>query len=101
MALIPTVPPIPIQAKIIDDRGILTPTWAQFFQQVFYRIGGPQALTNLQLASVTNPGLAALQATVATMQSTITTNQSQISALQSLSSTQTIEIDGLGQGRQV
>lgn len=71
------VPPVPLKSELTDANGFLSPAWAGFFKQLFNRIGGAVALTNIELATqigdvpTIQANLTALQATVANLQSMI------------------------------
>jgi microcystin-dependent protein len=43
------VPPVPHTAQAVDKSGRFTPIWADFFKQVFSRLGGHGALSNAEL----------------------------------------------------
>jgi microcystin-dependent protein len=44
------VPPVPHTAQAVDKSGRFTPIWADFFKQVFSRLGGHGALSNVELS---------------------------------------------------
>lgn len=44
-----TLPPLPLKSVVINERGILTPLWATWFRELFQRIGGTTALSNIEL----------------------------------------------------
>lgn len=65
------LPPVPIQSPMILDTGIASQPWAAWFRQIFNRVGGHQALTNVELESeFTTPN--ATQFTIANNRSTFT-----------------------------
>lgn len=43
------LPPVPIQAPLQDQSGKLSMTWMAWFRQLYFRVGGSDALTNLEL----------------------------------------------------
>jgi len=43
------LPPVPYQSPIMDRQGQLSPVWAAWFRQLFFRVGGHVALTNTEL----------------------------------------------------
>lgn len=49
--------PVPLQARVIDERGMITKPWADFMRQVFFRIGGFAAKTNLELDILSEDGI--------------------------------------------
>lgn len=94
-----TVPPVPYKSQLTDEQGLLSQPWSSWFRQLFSRIGGAAALSNLDLAtiqlvdlSVANANIAALQATTTTLTAGVSTLNSSIAAL-------TSSINDLGQGR--
>lgn len=50
------LPPVPHQVAMLDERGYLTPVWADFFKQLFVRVGGNTALTNRELEAIAGGG---------------------------------------------
>lgn len=92
------VPPVPFKAPVTDDNGLLSTAWAGFFRQLFNRIGGPTALSNLELADEQSTGIAgalvsitALQGSVSTLRSTVASQTTDLATLQS-------SVNDLGQG---
>lgn len=49
-----SLPNPPYKTPMIDQSGFLTPAWNKFIFQVFKRAGGNVALSNLELAGLTN-----------------------------------------------
>lgn len=47
------LPPVPHQSEMIDDNGRVLPVWADWFKQIFSRVGGNVAPTNNELLPVT------------------------------------------------
>lgn len=45
-----TLPPIPQKSKMVDDSGLITPAWSGFFRELFRRVGGTLALSNIEIA---------------------------------------------------
>lgn len=43
------LPPVPFKEKLISGLGYLTPAWADWFNRAFVRMGGSDALTNVEL----------------------------------------------------
>lgn len=86
-----TVPPVPYKTPITNKSGILHPLWSAWFRQLFARIGGPIALTNVELENIAEINLTDVEADIAVI-------QGQISTLQSTTATHTTQINDLGQG---
>ncbi len=43
------LPPMPLRTRMIDASGLATQHWIAWFQQIFFRVGGHIALTNIEL----------------------------------------------------
>lgn len=86
-----TLPPVPYKSPLVDNSGFLTPPWATFFRQVFQRIGGPIALSNIELESLQLQEISGLEDEVDALQVTVSSQSTQISNLQTLT-------NDLGQG---
>lgn len=59
-----SVPPIPLQVQIVDDRNYLNPVWSRWFVQLYQRIGGSLALSNSELETIQTEGIDELEAQV-------------------------------------
>ena len=44
------LPPVPYQARVVDDNGLLSPPWADWFKQLFARSGGHLATGDILTA---------------------------------------------------
>ncbi|HVX00861.1 MAG TPA: hypothetical protein VHA52_10565, partial [Candidatus Babeliaceae bacterium] len=87
------VPQVPFRSPVVGSDGILTAVWAAWFRQIFNRVGGANALTNLQLetnltsidatsiadGSVTNTEFQYINSLTSNAQTQITTNANNIS----------------------
>lgn len=87
------VPQVPFRSPVVGSDGILTAVWAAWFRQIFNRVGGANALTNLQLetnltsidatsiadGSVTNIEFQYINSLTSNAQTQITTNANNIS----------------------
>lgn len=85
MADIP-LPNIPYRSALVDEQGLITPAWSAFLRELYTRVGGPNALTNLELESLS--GGAVLQSEVDALELTVAANQA----------ANEIRFDELGQG---
>jgi hypothetical protein len=75
------IPPIPYKSPFLSPDGSLAQPWAKWFRDVFQRVGGSDALSNVEL----NAAVTAAVASIATLSST--------------TSSLTSQIDGLNQGQ--
>lgn len=66
-----TLPPIPYKSIVTNKSGFLTPAWIAFFRELFFRVGGNVAPTNIELNTGSN-----------SISNTVSTHTSQIAALQ-------------------
>lgn len=62
------VPPPPYKVPMINKDGTVSAVWANWFRQVFRRIGQEIALDNVQLENIQQDDLSAVQADVLTLQ---------------------------------
>jgi len=49
------LPPVPIKTPVIDDSGMISTAWSAWFRQLFFRVGGNAAKTNIEL-DILRPG---------------------------------------------
>ncbi len=42
----------PYKTPLIDQQGLLTPAWQRWINEVYLRIGGKQALSNVQIKTL-------------------------------------------------
>lgn len=73
------VPPIPYKVQVLDRSGYLSSPWADWFREMFNRIGGNIALSNVELATLQTEDLAALEATVTALQTLVSSIQATVS----------------------
>jgi hypothetical protein len=79
-----TVPELPYKTPLLDESGTyLSRPWAGWFRDMFSRIGGTVALTNVELADLSDTQVAALQVNITALQASVVTLSAQITALQS------------------
>jgi hypothetical protein len=85
-----TVPPPPYKAPFVDRSGSLSTAWQTWFRELFLRIGGTVAKSNVELETIQLEGLEEVQADIAiletslsTLQGTVTTQGNTIASLQS------------------
>lgn len=88
------VPNLPYKSPVINKEGYLTAPWAGWFRDLFNRVGGTLALTNVQLEELQSSDLTAVQADIDALQSTAASLVVLVAALQ-------VNIQDLNQGRQV
>lgn len=73
-----TVPNIPYKAKLLNDSGFLSQAWAGWFEEMAKRIGGPVALSNLELQTVRTSDIAALTLQLAALTSAVSALTTQV-----------------------
>lgn len=74
------VPPVPHKSLVLTENGYLTAAWAGWLRQLYIRIGGVEALSNIEIGDQLQD-LTTLQAAVTTLQTAVTTLQSNINDL--------------------
>lgn len=84
------IPAVPYKAPFAGKDGYLSPVWANWFRDLFQRIGGNEALTNQELEGNTTD----FSAQISSLQTQVTTLSGEVDALQS-------EVGGLTVGRQL
>jgi hypothetical protein len=70
-----TIPPPPYKTPFVDRSGTLAPAWQTWFRDLFIRIGGKIALTNVELAEVQSENLEAIQDDIDALEASVTTLQ--------------------------
>ena len=78
------IPPVPYRVPIQSKSGELHPLWAAWFRELFTRVGGTGADSNLTLTTA-----------ITTMQTTVDQVNTDVNALNALYA----EVTALGQGR--
>lgn len=86
-----TVPPVPYKVAMTDNSGFLTSAWSAWFRQVFVRVGGAVALSNVELENLQEGSLSTIAADIATLQGQVT----------SLTNLLAADMNDLSQGRQL
>lgn len=86
------VPPVPYKSPLSNKNGFISEVWAKWFRQVFHRIGGNIALTNIELEDTTSAEVTALDLRVDALETLTLSHTSSISNLQE-------NINDLKQGR--
>lgn len=82
-----TVPFPPYKVAVLDQNGFVSKTWADWFREVYQRIGGKVAPPNSDFSG----SMGDLAATVSTLSGTVSSLSSQVTAL----------ANELGQGREL
>lgn len=75
------MPPLPYKTPVVDETGFFTDPWAKWFRQLFVRIGGVDALSNTELASLPALELAAVSANISALQASLSNLQGQVKDL--------------------
>jgi peptidoglycan hydrolase CwlO-like protein len=85
-----TIPPPPYKSPFVDRSGSLAPSWQNWFRDLFLRIGGTIAKSNVELETIQLEGLEEVQADItalenslSSLQGTVTTQGNTITSLQS------------------
>lgn len=89
-----SVPPVPYKSPLYNKSGFISEAWATWFRQVFHRIGGNNALSNIELEEFTDLDISALDSRIDALETLTTSHTTSISSLQ-------ININDLNQGRQL
>jgi len=66
-----SIPPHPSRSPIADKNGMATAAWTMWFRDVFQRIGGLNAPTNLELATSGSLDVSGLQAQITALTSRV------------------------------
>ncbi len=85
-----TVPPVPYKTPMTDSSGRLSNMWSKWFREVFERIGGTIAPSNSDLVGVVE--LSTLEGDISSLETITTTQTADINALEAM-------VEGLQQGR--
>lgn len=85
------IPPLPYKSPVITQTGFLSEPWSKWFRQMFIRIGGIEALSNVELAALPALELAAVEADITSLETSVTTLQATVTSLQA-------QINDLNQG---
>jgi hypothetical protein len=78
---VPALPPIPMKVPLADQQGYMSQPWAKFILQLFDRVGGAIALSNLQLEELQASDLATITATLTSLDTRIDTLEAAVSAV--------------------
>lgn len=100
MAVTPTfysVPQPPLQVPIMGAGGVINQTWAQWFTNLYQRIGAGTAPSITQLQTT----VAANSLAIANLNTEFTSLNASISAINTTLLAQAAQIQGLGVGRQL
>lgn len=73
--------PVPYKVPMTDRNGNITTTWANWFKDVFTRVGGLKALSNLELEGLPAQDLSELESDVDTLSSSVSTLSGKINDL--------------------
>ncbi len=65
------LPPLPYKSPMLRDDGFLSEAWSKWFRQMFSRIGGTEALSNIELEDGQTDTEAQLQADIDDLESAV------------------------------
>lgn len=95
------LPPLPYKTPVINERGFLTEPWAKLFRQLWVRVGGSIALTNLELEELQEADLVTITSDITALQASVTTINTSLATVNTSLASLASDIQGLNEGRQL
>lgn len=92
------VPPIPYKISLVTTTGTISEPWAKWIRQMYQRVGGISALSNIELETELDANITDLQTDITSLQSSVTSLQSSVTTLQANVTTLQGQVSDLNQG---
>lgn len=89
------VPEPPLKVPMTDKNNLMSPTWSGWFRDLYQRIGGTLAFSNVQLESELFSDVDSLETRVDALEVNDTAQDASISSLLSSVTTLQEQVDGL------
>lgn len=74
------LPPIPYKTPVIGPNGFITEPWSKFIRQLYVRVGGSIALTNIELEELQEAELVTILADINALEALTASHTTSISS---------------------